>query len=419
MQESNQMPKEEGFDHSLSLLREGYRFILDRRQSLNSDVFETRILGKKVICMGGKEAAKVFYDTDKFKRAGAAPNRVVQTLFGKNGVQSLDGSLHENRKHMFMSTMSPEAIQRLSEIVQQQWDLAASRWEQMDEVIFYEEVKELLCRAACEWAGVPFKEDEVKKLTKELAGMFETPVTFGPAHWLGRNGRNNIEKWVGQIIEDIRNGNLHPPEGTALDTFAKHQDLEGNLLDAKTVAVEVINILRPIVAISIFLNFTVLALHQYPFERKRLSEGGDYIHFFVEEVRRFYPFFPLVGAIVKKDFTWRDYQFKEGKMAFLDIYGTNHDPKIWENPEVFNPERFAERKGNLYDFIPQGGGKYLSGHRCAGEWATIEVMKVSTDYLANRLLYEVPEQDLTFSMTDIPSIPNSKIILKNVKRLIN
>ena len=85
---TNSVPKEEGIDHSLNLLREGYLYILNRRQSFHSDLFETRLLGKKAVCMGGKEAADLFYDNSKFKRAGVAPNRVAETLFGKKGVQT-------------------------------------------------------------------------------------------------------------------------------------------------------------------------------------------------------------------------------------------------------------------------------------------------------------------------------------------
>ncbi len=49
----------------------------------------------------------------------------------------------------------------------------------------------------------------------------------------------------------------------------------------------------------------------------------------------------------------------------LDIYGTNHDPKIWDNPDLFNPSRFKNWKGSPFNFIPQGGGDYWLGHRCA------------------------------------------------------
>ena len=109
---------------------------------------------------------------------------------------------------------------------------------------------------------------------------------------------------------------------------------------------------------------------------------------FVQEVRRFYPFFPSVIALVKKDFTWKGFIFEEGTLTLLDLYGTNHDSKIWDSPEMFNPNRFAEWEESPFSFIPQGGGDYFMGHRCAGEWVTIEVMKVSLDYLANRMDYE-------------------------------
>ncbi|MFC5591616.1 cytochrome P450 [Sporosarcina soli] len=417
MSDTNQMPREEGIDHSLSLIREGYMYIMNRHRSFNSNIFETRLLGKKAICMVGKAAAEVFYDTEKFKRKDAAPNRAVQTLFGKNGVQALDGQDHKHRKEMFMSIMSLEGLQSLTDITKKQWKFALNKWEQMDEVILYEEVKEILCRTACYWAGVPLEESAVKKLTKDLAAMFESPAAVGPNHWLGRNARNNVEKWIGGLVEKVREGEVNPPENTALHQFSWHRDLEGNLLDNQTAAVEVINILRPIVAISIFINFTALAVHHHPEEKKKLETCDEkYAQMFVQEVRRFYPFFPFVVALVKKDFIWNDYKFEEGTLTLLDLYGTNHDPETWDNPDAFSPDRFAEWEGSPFGFIPQGGGDYFMGHRCAGEWVTIEVTKVSLDYLANRMEYEVPNQDLSYSMVSIPSIPHSKVVLENVKR---
>lgn len=419
MSNINQMPKEEGIDHSLSLMREGYMYILNRRKSFNSDIFETRLLGKKAICMGGKEATEVFYDSEKFKRKDAAPNRVVQTLFGKNGVQALDGQNHKHRKEMFMSIMSPVGLERLTDITEKQWEIAINKWGKMDDIILYEEAQEILCRTACQWAGVPVQEDEIKRLTIDLGAMFESAAAIGPTHWLGRNARNQVEEWIGELINEVRDGKVNPPENTALHKFAWHRDLEGNLLDTKTAAVEVINILRPIVAIAIFINFLALAVHHYPEEREKLeTHDGKYAQMFVQEVRRFYPFFPFAVALVKKDFTWNGYKFEEGTLTLLDLYGTNHDPEIWENPDVFRPDRFAKWEESPFSFIPQGGGDYFMGHRCAGEWVTIEVMKVSLDYLANRMKYEVPDQDLSFSMVSMPSIPHSKIVLKNVKRRI-
>lgn len=417
MSNTNKMPREEGTDHSLSLLREGYLYILNRRHSFNSDVFETRLLEKKAICMGGKEAAEIFYDAEKFKRKGAAPNRVMQTLFGKNGVQTLDGQAHQNRKEMFMSVMTPNRLEELKEFARDQWEEALDKWGQMQQVILYEEAQEMLCRIACHWAGVPVHEENIQRLTKELVAMFETPAKVGPKHWFGRNSRNRVEAWMGELVEGVRNREVHPPENSPLHIFSWHRDTKGNLLEIPTVAVEMINILRPIVAIAVFITFITVALHHYPSEREKLKIGDEkYLQMFVQEVRRFYPFFPFVTAKVKTDFSWNGYEFERGTLTLLDLYGTNHDPRLWDHPEEFKPERFANWDGSPFGFIPQGGGEYLLGHRCAGEWVTIEMMKVSIDYLVNQMDYEVPDQDLSFSFVSIPSIPKSKVVIQNIKR---
>ena len=75
----------------------------------------------------------------------------MQTLFGKNGVQALDGQTHKHRKDMFMWIMSPNELKKLTDITKKQWEIAVDKWEQMDKVIFYEEVKEIMCRTACQW----------------------------------------------------------------------------------------------------------------------------------------------------------------------------------------------------------------------------------------------------------------------------
>ncbi len=413
----NQMPREEGIDHSISLLKEGYKFIVNRQRKLHANVFETRILGKKAICMIGEDAAKLFYDTDKFQRNGAAPNRIVQTLFGENSVQTLDGSAHRHRKEMLMSVMTKEEVARMVDIVKIKWEQAIDQWSQKDQIVFYDEMKELLCKAAFQWIGNPLHEQDTKKLTEELASMFETPAIFGISHWIGRSHRNQVEKTMKQLVRDIRDEKIKFPKDSVLQQFAFYKDSDDYLLDEETVAVEIINLIRPIVAIAIFANFTLLALKQFPKEKEKLKNFRDYPQMFVQEVRRFYPFFPFVVATVKKDFTWNGYAFNEGTMTLLDLYGTNHDPVIWEKPDSFYPERFASWQGSPFSFIPQGGGDYFLGHRCAGEQMTIEMMKVILDYLVNKIQYDIPEQDLSFDLDEIPSIPKSKIIVKNVRRV--
>ena len=49
-----------------------------------------------------------------------------------------------------------------------------------------------------------------------------------------------------------------------------------------------------------------------------------------------------------------------GDKVALFAYGTHHNPKFWDDPEAFVPERWlgeAARKRKPYTYLPFGGGK--------------------------------------------------------------
>ncbi len=417
------IPQEKTLDNSIALLQEGYTYLQSRCEKFKSDIFQTRLLGEKVICLHGEEGAALFYDPEKFRREGAIPEFIKMSLFGKGSVQSMDGSAHRNRKEMFMSLMSPENMEKLMELVADNWENYLSRWEQTNKlVVLFEEVQEILCRAACAWAGVPLEEEEVRMRTDDFIGRIDSFGSVGPRYLRGVFARERTEKWLENIIEQVRRGELEAEEGTAVHMFAKFREPsvsggEPEELDAKSAAVEVINIIRPFVAIAYYVAFSALALHRHPEYRQKLREGDDRdIEMFVQEIRRLYPFAPFLGARVREEFDWRGHHFEEGRLVLLDVYGTMHDARLWENPNEFRPERFLAWDGSPFDLIPQGGGAHHTGHRCAGEWITIGAAKVSLKFLVN-MQYEVPKQNLNYSLKRIPSYPESGFTIRYVKRL--
>jgi fatty-acid peroxygenase len=410
------IPHDKSLDNSIALMNEGYLFIQNRMKKYNSDVFTSRLLGEQAICISGEEAAKIFYDNERFQRKGAAPKRIQKSLFGENAIQTMDGQNHIHRKLLFMSLMTPPQQQQLGKLVREQWQAAVHHWKVQDEVILFEEAKKILCRVACSWAGVPLKEDEIKERAEDFMNMVEAFGAVGPRHWKGRRSRSITEDWIMDLIEKVRSGEILAHEGTAIYEMAFHKTIEGTPLDAKMAAIELINVLRPIVAIATFITFSALALHQYPEVKQRLQTLDDeYFKMFANEVRRFYPFGPFLGARVKKDFIWKEAEFKEGMLVLLDMYGTNHDPRVWENPHLFYPERFIEWDGNLFNFIPQGGGDPSTGHRCPGEGITIEVMKSTVAFLIDDIDFSVPEQDLNYSLARMPTLPESGLIISDIQ----
>src|SRR5699024_5793508 len=316
---------------------------------------------------------------------------------------------------MFMSLMTSDRISELMAITEKQWEVAIADWHQKRRIVLFPEVEKIMCRIACEWAGVPLWANELNQRTRDLSAMIDSFGAVGPRHWQGRTARNRSERWIRTIIEQVRDGKRYPREDTALYTMAWHRDLQGRLLDLQTAAVELLNIVRPIVAVGRYVTFGALAINDLPETKKKLQEGDkEYTRIFVQEVRRYYPFGPFLGAKVQNNFNWGGHKFKKGILVLLDVYGTNRDPDLWDQPDEFRPERFKEWGGSPFDFIPQGGGDYDIGHRCPGEWITVDIMSVSLAFLAKRIDYKVPKQNLNFSMVRIPSIPKSRFIMRDV-----
>ena len=95
----------------------------------------------------------------------------------------------------------------------------------------------------------------------------------------------------------------------------------------------------------------------------------------------------------------------------------DRDPRSWERPDAFWPERFRDRDVTAFTPIPQGGGDPYANHRCAGEGITIEIMKRAVRLLTTEMRYEVPAQDLTIDMSRMPAVPRSRFVISNVKRV--
>ncbi|MGM9974882.1 MAG: cytochrome P450 [Clostridiaceae bacterium] len=417
MNSQSAIPKDKGIDNTFNLLKEGYLFIKNRGDKLHSDIFETRLMGQKAICLIGEEGSRLFYNPELFIRKGAAPKRVQKTLFGVNAIQGSDGEKHLHRKELFMSLlMNPERIDDLAKIFSIKLSRAASEWEEADSIVIFDEMKNIICSSAFQWIGLPLKDDEIKDKAQDFIDMIYSFGSVGPKYWKGKKARCREELFLQKIIKKVRLGELVCHTSSPLYVVSSYQE-EGKELSEDMAAIELINIIRPIVAISTFITFSCLAIYEYPTLKRELKlKNQDYYEYFVQEVRRFYPFAPFVGARVKKDFIYRGYNFTQGTLVLLDIYGTNHDPKIWNNPYEFNPLRFKDRARNLYSFIPQGGGEYLTGHRCPGEAITLEIMKVFLDFFINKIEYRLPKQNLSYNLHRIPTLPESGFIISGIRK---
>jgi cytochrome P450 len=130
-------------------------------------------------------------------------------------------------------------------------------------------------------------------------------------------------------------------------------------------------------AMALSWTFYLLSLH--PGVRRRLEDelaaalAGrapvlddlprlPYTRMVLEEAMRLYP----PAWVITRSATGADelggFVIPAGDMVLLSPYVTHHDPSLWEDPEGFDPERFApgaEGARPRYAYYPFGGGPHL------------------------------------------------------------
>ena len=396
-------------------LDEGYLLLTELRKEADAPVVKARLLKKEVIAIYGNEAAKKFYDPRNFKREGAMPKLVLKTLFGEDGVQTLDGNAHEHRKTIFMNLMTPERMEAYHRILDK--NLTQKMDQQQGEFELFDVAKDVLFRSICEWSGIDLSKinkKEVEQLAEYQISMISSAVTNPTTHIKGIENRKKSEKWAQSLIEKARTNPVAGKEDVALYAFANATDDQGELLPIEVAAVELLNVIRPTVALTVWIALMGHALFSRPDIYQRLHAEFDQLQdSFIQEMRRYYPFFPMLPAFAKQDVEVDGYLIPKDSWVVLDLYGTNHDERMIETPEVFRISRYLGKEKHIsydeeYEMIAQGGGKFEAMHRCAGEWITLHTLRVFSDQLVNKYQFSVPEQDWTIPMNQFPTYPKSK-----------
>ncbi|XP_040833770.1 cytochrome P450 4A7-like isoform X1 [Ochotona curzoniae] len=123
----------------------------------------------------------------------------------------------------------------------------------------------------------------------------------------------------------------------------------------------------------------------------------------IKEALRIYPPVPGVGRELTKPVTFPDGRsLPKGIVVALSIYGLHHNPKVWPNPEVFDPSRFAPGSDrHSHAFLPFSGGS----RNCIGKQFAMNELKVAVALTLLRF-------ELLADPTKVP-IPIPRLVLKS------
>ncbi len=110
------------------------------------------------------------------------------------------------------------------------------------------------------------------------------------------------------------------------------------------------------------------------------------------EALRLYPPFWMIDRMAVAEDRVGDITIPRGSTVIVYVYGAHHAPRYWQNPESFDPERFA--KGNVqtpFTHLPFGGGP----RGCiGGNYAMMQILMILSTLLRKYDFQLIPGQTI-------------------------
>ena len=392
-------------DLTLRLLRDGYRAIeRDRAARGGATTYESRMLGRRAVVLGGASGAQVFYDDAVVRRKAAIPPPLAWLLFGRGAVHGLDDTDHLARKEMFLGVLGPEQVADCARAAGAELARASAVWRGRD-VDLHDELVVAYGTAVLRWVGVDLATLRLRDLSREYARIVNGFGFAGPAYVRAWVARRRTDRWARELVADVRQGRSTAPDGSVLSVIAASD------LDDRLAGVELGNVVRPTIAVSWLGVHAARALAEVDDDTRRRLAGDDadaeaLRWSFAQEVRRTTPFVPALTGLVRRRSSHAGVALPPRHHVVLDVCGINLDPERYPDPLAFRADRFLHDAPGRYDLVPQGGGE-PTGHRCPGESLTLQLLVRTTEVLAG-LRMDVPTGGPDLGR--IPTLPDAQTV---------
>ena len=339
----------------------------------------------------------------------------VKMLLG-NGIIVSDGSFWRRQRTMIQPAFSRKNIQQLCDMMKAvtqnlipQWQAKARAGEAIDittemsefalEVILRALISSDLDALITSNGENPFAfltDDTTRDLAlamkfRQLAPLLQTLID---------QRRHNLDKEPAQLKHDL------------LEALMAATDKNGEPMSDKELIDEIMTMIIAGHETSAgTLNWIWVELAQNPDTEDRLFQEASkhikndnismeavvnlsYTKQVINEALRLYPPVWLFTRKAISDDTITGFHVAADTDIFLSPFFTHRDPALWDKPNTFNPDNFANDGANIkhkYAFIPFSAGS----RRCIGEYFSYIEMQTHLAILVNRFkLKLIPDQPI-------------------------
>ncbi len=361
--------------------------------------------GMSFVMVSDPEAVKRIMTAPPEVAPSAAGNSPVRPVMGAHSVVVLTGPEHMRQRKLLLPPFHGERMREYEEVIVEATRRDMASWPLGRPMSLHGRTRavtlEVILRAVfgVEGAGMGPLAMAIGQLMRPLGMVRVLKIALsrpGPERPPGAFGRalDELDEVIYEELARRRAVSDLAERRDILSLLLQARDEDGRAMTDVELRDELVTLLlagHETTATSVAWALERLVRH--PDKLSRLvaeideGESEEYLGGVVSETLRVRPVVPIVARRLQEDFELGGYRLAAGTTVAPSIYLTNRNPRIYERPDEFLPERFLESPPETFSWIPFGGGI----RRCIGaSFATLE-MKLMLRTILAELEPRLPE----------------------------
>jgi cytochrome P450 family 135 len=344
--------------------------------------------GRQMVVVSDPEAVKTIFTAPPELAPSAAGTTPIAPIMGPSSVITLTGAGHLRQRRLLLPPFHGERMRKYEQTIVQSTRANMAGWRLGEPMRLLEQTRaitlEVILRAVF---GV--EAERMEALRGAIVGLFE-PLKIGtlllvalrrptlerPGGKLGR-ALDRLDAVIYEELGRRREASDLEEREDILSLLMLARDEDGSAMTDAELRDELVTLLLAGHETTATASaWAIERLVRQPDKLARLvaevdaDAGEEYMQAVVNETLRVRPVVPLVVRVLQEPLQVGGHVLPSGTRVAPSIYLTNRNPRVYEAPREFRPERFLERQPETFSWIPFGGGI----RRCIGaSFATLEM----------------------------------------------
>ncbi len=372
--------------------------------------------------------------------------RIMKLLVG-NGLLTSEGDFWRRQRRLAQPAFHRERLAAFAQIFVDEGNALLNEWSNLPEgstVNVSKDMMKLTLSIVCKSLFSSDVDDAIETVNREfhianeslinrITAPIKIPLWIPTPHNIAeKNAYSTIRNVVKKLIEKRRNSTERYDDLLAMLMEARDEDTGEMMSDIQLQDEALTVFLAGHETTAVALSWLFHCVDENPeVEQKLWDESNtvlngnnpslddlrqlDYTRMVVDETLRLYPPAWIIGRCALEEDVIGGYRIPKGVNLLMPVYHIHRDPRYWDEPQKFIPQRFTKEKSKSYHkflYFPFGGGPRL----CIGNNFALMEMQLIVPMILQKFKLSKPKN---FQLKKDPLItmrPNPEMTMELYKR---